>query len=246
MGTRELCSGRCVDIQLPAALETGTRRTSAISFPSRVTLRLGGLLSPHHLSVQDLTQPYFNYEDGVFGDQAGQALFAVCQMRTYSDLTISSCLHIHQTALDTGNDLSFSQSRSMIYQLFPGHAPDHLFRHMLRLDGIEGNLIAPVKPYLHIEDNAVTSRRRRALALNFRQKCDPARNSRFLPGGHRYWFSFGLLLSAVVNLFSSCKWASRISRDGAFSARSSQNASRAASIRDLSRPVVSRSRLYFI
>jgi hypothetical protein len=142
-----------------------------------------------HLGGQDFPQPYFDYEHGLFGDQAGQALFAVCQMRTHSDLTIPSCLHVNQTALDAGNDLSFSQSRFMVHQLFPGYAPDHLFRQMLPLDGIEWHLITAIEPYLHVEDNSVTSCRRRALALYFHQESDPATNLRHLLGCHRYCFS---------------------------------------------------------
>jgi len=98
-------------------------------------------------------------------------------------------LHIYQTALDTGYDLSFFQSRCMIHWLFPGHAPDHLFRYMLHLDRIEWHLITPIEPYLYVEDDSVTSRCRRALTLYFRQKSDPASNLGYLLGCHRYCFS---------------------------------------------------------
>ena len=99
-----------------------------------------------HLGGRYLPQPYFDNQHGMFGDQAEQALIAVCQMRTDSNFSIPSCLHVDQTPLDAGNDLSFSQSRCVVHQLFPSYAPNHLSRQMLRLDGIEWHLITAIEP----------------------------------------------------------------------------------------------------
>src|SRR5579864_6125040 len=139
-----------------AVLYNGGARVASFSSSRAAPISLCAV-SPQRLGGQDFPQPDFDDEHRVFGNHAGQALFAICQMRTDPDFTISSRLHAHQTALDAGNNLSFSKGGCMIHQLFPGYAPDPLFRHMLRLDCVEWNLIAAIEPYLHVENNAVTS-----------------------------------------------------------------------------------------